>query len=279
MPLKLGSNWKACGVGADMRRFAHGNARINFGFCKGDDNFGGRKRKELDDFLKSLGKSMNLVMYRMQDTERVRTKLREDRRQELRTKAEREEEREKAQMERLERNRKWREKKLGTENLEDIPEEKVLDEKEERRLKNKEWREKRLRPRPSRELTEYHKKANPSGSLETQLLPSLECPYCQAEMCPPTKIFQCSQAHNLCDKCKSLRQMKVCPQCQEQFAGRNIALEKVASVVFSRNYPDGNVVQSFTFITHIPDDTGDDGHDTELDSEDMEDVTKWLGNC
>ena len=80
-----------------MRRFAHGNARvrknmlvyvhcpcllliifvqINFGFCKGDDNFGGRKRKELDDFLKSLGKSMNLVMYRMQDTERVRTKLR-----------------------------------------------------------------------------------------------------------------------------------------------------------------------------------------------------------
>ena len=101
-----------------MRRFAHGNARvrkgfsslcpclicivfiqINFGFCKGDDNFGGRKRKELDDFLKSLGKSMNLVMYRMQDTERVRTKLREDRRQELRTKAEREEERE---------NRGWR---------------------------------------------------------------------------------------------------------------------------------------------------------------------------
>ena len=84
--------------------------QINFGFCKGDDNFGGRKRKELDDFLKSLGKSMNLVMYRMQDTERVRTKLREDRRQALRTKAEREEEREKMQMERLERNRKWREK-------------------------------------------------------------------------------------------------------------------------------------------------------------------------
>ena len=38
--------------------------QINFGFCKGDDNFGGRKRKELDDFLKSLGKQMNLVMYR-----------------------------------------------------------------------------------------------------------------------------------------------------------------------------------------------------------------------
>ena len=38
--------------------------QLGFGFCKGDDNFGGRKRKELDDFLKSLGKQMNLVMYR-----------------------------------------------------------------------------------------------------------------------------------------------------------------------------------------------------------------------
>ena len=81
--LKLGSNWKACGYLYDMRRWDHGNSRvnigfvelflrplslpqINFGFCKGDDNYGGVKRKELDDFLKSLGKSYNLVLYRMQ---------------------------------------------------------------------------------------------------------------------------------------------------------------------------------------------------------------------
>ena len=72
---------------------------------------------------------------------------------------------------------------------------------------------------------------------------------------------------------------KVCPLCQGQFSGRNIALEKVAAVIFARNAPEGTVAQSFSFITHIPDDTGDDGHDTELDSEAMEDVTKWLGNC
>ena len=40
--------------------------QIGFGFCKGDDNYGGVKRKELDDFLKSLGKTYNLVLYRMQ---------------------------------------------------------------------------------------------------------------------------------------------------------------------------------------------------------------------
>ena len=84
--LKLGSNWKACGYLYDMRRWDHGNSRvnigffelflrplslpqINFGFCKGDDNYGGVKRKELDDFLKSLGKSYNLVLYRMQVTQ------------------------------------------------------------------------------------------------------------------------------------------------------------------------------------------------------------------
>ena len=91
--LKLGSNWKACGYLYDMRRWSHGNSRvttshlkthimiclckyiqtqillfpqINFGFCKGDDNYGGVKRKEIDDFLKSLGKTYNLVLYRMQ---------------------------------------------------------------------------------------------------------------------------------------------------------------------------------------------------------------------
>ena len=27
--LKLGSNWKSCGIGIDMRRWAHGNARVS----------------------------------------------------------------------------------------------------------------------------------------------------------------------------------------------------------------------------------------------------------
>ena len=82
--------------------------QINFGFCKGDDNFGGRKRKELDDFCKSLGKQMNLVMYRMEYTERIRTKIKEEKRREVREKADKEELKEKIQMERIERNRKWR---------------------------------------------------------------------------------------------------------------------------------------------------------------------------
>ena len=56
-------------------------------------------------------------------------------------------------------------------------------------------------------------------------------------------------------------------------------MEKIAAVIFSGKVTESNIDQNLPFITHIPDDTGDDGHDTELDSEAMEDVTKWLGNC
>merc|ERR1719318_1540079 len=183
--LKLGSNWKSCGVGAEMRRWDHGNGRINFGFCKGDDNFGGRKRKELDDFTKSLGKQMNLVLYRMEDTERVRYQLRERRRQEMREKAAREEEKEKKQVERMERNRKWRERKNGEEKLGSIAEERILDEKEERKQKNIEWRKRKESRRTTFQICDYRRQTSESLSLTSFLQPLLECPYCQAEMSSP----------------------------------------------------------------------------------------------
>ena len=132
--------WKWKGKYLEVYKMSQNNdlqIEIGFGFCKGDDNFGGRKRKELDDFCKSLGKQINLVMYRMEDTERVCTKLREDRRRAVREKAEMEELKEKSQMERIEQNKKWREKKFGQEKLEDIDEDKVLDEKEQRKIKKK----------------------------------------------------------------------------------------------------------------------------------------------
>ena len=163
----------------------------------------------MDDFCKSLGKQMNLVLYRMEDTERVRYKLRERRRQEIREKAAKEEEMEKKQMERIERNRKWRERKYGKDESLESDGGKGLDEKEERKQKNKEWRERRMNPKPCNDLAEYQKKSHQNATLETDLLPELECPYCQAEMSPPTKIYQCLEGHNLCQKCKSLRNMKV----------------------------------------------------------------------
>lgn len=250
MPLKLGSNWKSCGIGTEMRRWDHSNGRINFGFCKGDDNFGGRKRKELDDFCKSLGKQMNLVMYRMEYTERVRTKLREDRRRAIREKAEKEEEREKKQMERIEKNRKWRERKAGSEKLTSNDEDKVLDEKEERKLKNKEWREKR-ESLHNVNSTQNQKEDHLAGKgLSSMILTELHCPFCHEEMCPPKKVFQCVDGHNLCERCRIRDDMKACPLCMAHFSGRNVAVEKVAALVFLKFGFDDQEQESrsFTFL-------------------------------
>jgi len=210
-----------------MRRWTHGNARINFGFCKGDDNFGGRKRKELDDFLKSLGKQMTLVMYRMEDTERIRFKLREDRRREVREKAENEEAREKEQLERLARNKRWRERKAGTEELDE--EDKVLTEAEQRKKKNMEWR---LRREGSESSTSGSAACPPGqhSALLAALLAELRCAVCRRELAPPATIEQCGGGHSVCSACTEA--LKVCPSCETEFIGLNTTLMAVAEVVF-----------------------------------------------
>ena len=103
-------------------------------------------------------------------------------------------------MERLEANRKWREKKLGTENLEDIPEEKVMDEKEERRLKNKEWREKRENRGKCEEKTQ--EKVQEKQLLSKLILPELHCQNCHELLAPPSLILQCEDLHKTCHGCQ-----------------------------------------------------------------------------
>jgi hypothetical protein len=145
---------------------------------------------------------MNLVMYRMEDTERIRTKLREGRRRAVREKAEMEELKEKSQMERIERNKKWREKMFGHEKLEDIDEDKVLDEKEQRKVKNREWREKRESSRNVTPVAEKKPDTVVNTGLTNMVLTELLCPFCHEEMCPPTRMYQCRDGHNICESFK-----------------------------------------------------------------------------
>ena len=48
-----------------------------------------------------------------------------------------------SQMEQIEQNKKWREKKFGHGKIEYIDEDTMLDEKEQRNIRNRKWREKR----------------------------------------------------------------------------------------------------------------------------------------
>ena len=158
---------------------------------------------------------MTLTLYRMEETERVRFKLREDRRREVRERAEREEEREKMVEERQERNRRWRERRYGSEKLE-LADTAELSERELRKLKNKEWREKRSSGDTD---TSAGGGAGPGAGqgagpgaeqrAELAILRELLCPWCQDEMGPPTQIFQCSQGHNLCQACRHRPDMEV----------------------------------------------------------------------
>ena len=143
----------------------------------------------------------------------MRFKLREDRRQEVRDKAEREEEREKLQIMRLERNKRWREKKQGTEVLEDAAEEKVLDEKEERIKKNKEWRERReVREKASSETEDKNGDGGVDSKVRSSLcgaiLPELHCQNCH-ELLTEGCIYQCAESHRTCSSCNKENDQKV----------------------------------------------------------------------
>jgi len=52
-----------------------------------------------------------------------------------------------------------------------------------------------------------------------------DCPVCYEALIPPKKIFQCSQGHFLCEKCKMNPNLKWCPTCRQAITGRNIGME------------------------------------------------------
>ena len=79
---------------------------------------------------------------------------------------------------------------------------------------------------------EFYKKYFEEGKYD-ELIKELnkECPICFEEMQPPTKIFQCSQGHLLCENCfqKVSESTKTCPFCKRDVASnpiRNRALEE-----------------------------------------------------
>jgi len=196
--MKLGSNRKSIGMGAGYREFSYDNKRIGFGFCKGDDNFGGQRRKELDDFTKSLGKQMNLVMKRMEETKKIRMRIRERQQAEEDERYQRKELEKTLQLERISKNQEWRERKK-TSSQDDLG-------------------------------CGFNSKC-----IEWMIKSELKCCSCDQEMCPPLKIFQCKFGHSQCQHCCSQHSTKICQFCNGEIIGRNIAAENIASIIYSRS--------------------------------------------
>jgi len=58
------------------------------------------------------------------------------------------------------------------------------------------------------------------------------CPICAEMMAPPTRIWQCGEGHILCQNCKNHPEVKTCPACRGPFVGRNLAMERMAGIIF-----------------------------------------------
>ena len=59
-----------------------------------------------------------------------------------------------------------------------------------------------------------------------------ECPICVEMMVPPVRIWQCGEGRILCENCKNHPEVRNCPACRGQILGRNLAMERMAVLVF-----------------------------------------------
>ena len=94
---------------------------------------------------------------------------------------------------------------------------------------------------------EFYKKCFEDGKYD-EIIKELnkECPICFEEMRTPTKIFQCSQGHLLCENCfkKVGESTKTCPFCKRDVASnpiRNRALEEAIENETRRYVDDASI--------------------------------------
>lgn len=130
----------------------------------------------MDDFTKSLGKQMNLVMKRMEETKKIRMKMRQKLALEEEEKFRKKEMEKKLQMDRIEKNKEWRDRKKAEYGDIDL----------------------------SDETSTASRKC-----IEWMVRSELKCSTCQQDMSPPLKIYQCREGHSVCQQCRYMENGEV----------------------------------------------------------------------
>jgi len=87
--------------------------------------------------------------------------------------------------------------------------------------KNKAWR-----------MRQEEQMMNNWREVDHRVREELCCPCCAEEMTPPSRIYQCRDGHVVCQQCFQHKHIEVCPSCKHPISGRNIAMEKIASIYF-----------------------------------------------
>jgi len=76
-------------------------------------------------------------------------------------------------------------------------------------------------------LTEYKKKKT---GMKFRIP---DCPVCFEELWAPLKIFNCTNGHLICEKCRD--SVSVCTLCREQYGGRATEMEKIIQSVLEES--------------------------------------------
>ena len=119
---------------------------------------------------------MNLVMMRMEETKKIRMKMRQKQMMEAEEKFRKKEMNKKVQNERIEKNKKWRDRKRSEYGDTELSDEGSI---------------------ASRKCIEWMVRSE------------LKCCSCQQDMSPPLKIYQCGEGHSVCQQCRYLEHGQV----------------------------------------------------------------------
>ena len=74
----------------------------------------------------------------------------------------------------------------------------------------------------------------PDVSKNNSLIDDTDCPICCCSLKPPIKIYQCSEGHYFCEKCKRNYAMKNCPSCRENLLGKDIRCRVLENLMAKR---------------------------------------------
>eukprot|EP00092_Neocalanus_flemingeri_P000164 GFUD01000175.1.p1 GENE.GFUD01000175.1~~GFUD01000175.1.p1 ORF type:complete len:249 (+),score=60.36 GFUD01000175.1:56-802(+) len=233
MPVNMWNFFRAVGTGSDQKTWLSDNPQVEDGRIGGNVEFDQDVRDQYTDEVNHMMRRLRLNMFRAEDAMFMM------------------------------RKRQW-----DAEDAE-FSKEQLRRKKEAHHRRIKKNRERRLR-REEQENTEQldHLQHENGVNIEDRKLAKLlkshfKCPICDDLMSPPSSIYQCEDGHILCQHCKTNPDIKECPECLGEVAGRNTTMENIATIVFSKHFEEEPTAPSIGESTHIDEDTieseNDDG--------------------
>jgi len=199
MPVHAWNWFRAVGVGNDLKSWYGDNPQVEDGREGGNQEFDDDVSGQYEDEVNFMMRRLRLNFYRAEDMMLIYMK------------------------------KKWAEEDREFK----IEQDRRKKEKRERMIKrNKARRVQREQEEKKAEEEKLQQMFKEEEQLRGVLESLFKCPFCKVLLAPPSPIYQCGDGHILCHQCRHSDKFKECPTCDRELAGRNVAMERIASLVF-----------------------------------------------